>query len=50
MGEQGADTGGLTREYFRLVFQQMSLKYMQPSGCFKHDSIAYQVSVYHKFD
>ena len=40
MGEQGSDTGGLTREFFRLVGLHASIKYMEPTGCFKHNSVA----------
>lgn len=27
-GEQGADTGGLTREYFRLLMQEIQMSYI----------------------
>ena len=39
LGEQGSDTGGLTREFLRLVGQHAT----KPSGCFKHNSVALQV-------
>ena len=42
LGEQGSDTGGLTREFFRLVGYHAT-KYLEPSGCFKHNSVALQV-------
>ncbi len=41
--EPGADTGGLTREFFRLVSYAMSDKYMTSTGCFKHNAVALQV-------
>lgn len=43
MGENGSDSGGLTREFFRLLSYHASLKYMEPTGCFKHNSLALQV-------
>ena len=44
-GEQGTDTGGLTREFFRLVGYHISIKYLEPTGYFKHNSLAYQVNI-----
>ena len=38
MGEAGADTGGLTREFFRLFGKGMADKI----NCFKHNSVALQ--------
>ena len=46
VGEEGADGGGLTREFFRLVSYSMSSKYMESTGCFRHNAIAYQVSIH----
>ena len=43
VGEQGQDTGGLTREFFRLICYSMKSKYMEPTGCFRHNAVAYQV-------
>ena len=45
LGEQGSDTGGLTREFFDLVGYHASAKYFEPTGCFKHNSVAFQVSI-----
>lgn len=45
LGEQGSDTGGLTREFFRLVAYHTSSRYMENTGCFKHNSVALQVTV-----
>lgn len=42
MGEQGTDGGGLTREFFTLVTRHCS-RYMESTGCFKHNSLALQV-------
>ena len=44
LGEQGSDTGGLTREFFRLVAYYTSSRYMENTGCFKHNSVALQVT------
>ena len=44
IGELGADGGGLTREFFRLIASAISSKYME-NGCFRHNAIAYQVCV-----
>lgn len=44
MGEVGSDVGGLTREFFRLVKHDIG-SYIESTGCFKHDSIAFQVSI-----
>ena len=43
VGEQGSDTGGITREFFTYVGHAMSTRYLTQSGCFKHNSSAYQV-------
>ena len=43
VGEDGADTGGLTWEFFRLVGYGVSSKYLELTGCFRHDAVAYQV-------
>ena len=40
VGENGSDTGGLTREFFTVL---VSPKYIDSRGCFKHNSIALQV-------
>ncbi len=44
VGEEGSDTGGLTREYFTLIAKSLCPKYMDDKGCFNHNSIALQVS------
>ena len=44
MGEEGSDTGGLTREFFRLIAYNMKSKYLEKTGCFQHNAIAYQVN------
>ena len=36
------DTGGLSREFFRLIAYHTALKYMDNTGCFKHNSLALQ--------
>ena len=43
MGEEGTDTGGLTREFFRLICYSMGNQYLESTGCFRHDATAYQV-------
>ena len=43
LGEQGTDTGGLTREFYRLIGYHASLKYFENTGCLKHNLIAFQV-------
>ena len=42
MGEKGSDGGGLTREFFTLMARHFA-KYMEPTGCFKNNSLALQV-------
>ena len=42
VGEEGVDGGGLTREFFRLV-SNVTSQYMESTGCFRHNAIAYQV-------
>ena len=44
VGEDGIDTGGLTREFFRLIAASFSQKYLDSTGCFKRNAIAFQVS------
>ena len=44
VGEEGIDSGGLKREFFRLLFQQMQAVYLDSCGCFKHNALAFQVS------
>lgn len=39
---EGADSGGLIREFFKLLKPDMN-KYLEETGCFKHNSVAYQV-------
>jgi hypothetical protein len=46
VGEEGSDTGGLTREFFRLVSYALKSRYITATGCFRHDAVAYQDSVY----
>jgi hypothetical protein len=44
VGESGKDTGGLTREFFRLISYSISSKYiMYSTGVSRHNAIAYQV-------
>lgn len=43
VGEQGSNTRGLTQEFFRLVGLHAYTKYMEPTGCLIHNSIALQV-------
>ena len=43
VGEDGSDTGGLTREFFRLISYSMNSRYMEATGCFRHNAVAYQV-------
>ena len=38
-----SDTGGLTRNFFRLVGYHASAKYFEPHGCFRHNAAALQV-------
>ena len=44
VGEEGCDIGGLTREFFRLVKYDLS-KYVESTGCFRHDSLVFQVII-----
>ncbi len=44
IGEDGCDGGGLTREFFTLLARHFE-KYLEPTGCFKHNSFALQVSI-----
>lgn len=43
VGEDGTDTGGLTREFFMILGTQMTRKYMNTAGTFLHNAVAYQV-------
>lgn len=43
VGEEGVDTGGLTREFFRLICYAIGSRYLESTGCFRHDATAYQV-------
>ena len=36
-GEQKYDTGGLTHEFFQLVGYYAAVKYLEQTGCFKHN-------------
>ena len=42
LGEEGQDTGGLTREFFTLVSKDVAGEYMA-CGTFRHNSVALQV-------
>ena len=44
VGEDGSDGGGLTREFFTLVGRHLE-KYIESTGCFKHNSLALQVHI-----
>jgi hypothetical protein len=46
VGEEGIDGGGLTREFFRILFRQFSSVYLDSTGCFKHNSVALQDGLY----
>ena len=48
IGEDGSDTGGLTREFFTVLAKSLSPKYIDSRGCFKHNSIALQVCSHKK--
>lgn len=48
MGEAGSDTGGLTREFFRLFARAMASHYLEETGCFKHNAVALQVNLWTK--
>ena len=43
MGEVGCDTGGLKREFFRLLTRSLSETYLFTTGSFMHNSVALQV-------
>ena len=43
MGEEGVDTGGLTREFFSILERSVSPKYITEKGVLIHDSVALQV-------
>ena len=49
VGELGHDTGGLKREFFRLLSKAISEKYMTPTGCLQHDSVALQVKKHNNY-
>ena len=44
-GEDGTDTGGLRREFFRLLRTDLSGSYLNCTGGFQHNSVALQVYV-----
>ena len=46
LGEDGVDTGGVTQEFFRLIGYHTATKYMESTGCFKHNSLALQVNIF----
>ena len=43
IGEDGVDTGGLTREYFMLIRNSIAARYLEACGVFRHNATAYQV-------
>ena len=45
MGEAGTDTGGLRREFFRLLTRSLSETYLNATGGFQHNSVALQVHI-----
>ena len=44
VGEEGIDTGGLTREFFSLFERSVTPPYITVNGSFVHDSIALRYS------
>ena len=42
LGVNGSDGGGLTREFFSLMARHFT-KYIEQTGCFKHNSLALHV-------
>ena len=50
MGEVGDDTGGLKREFFRLLTRAISDTYLTPAGCVQHNSVALQVKMHTFFN
>ena len=45
VGEEGVDTGGLTREFFRLICYSIGSKFFESKGCLRHNATAYQVAI-----
>lgn len=45
VGEEGVDTGGLTREFFRIICDSIRSRYLESTGCFRHNATAYQVAI-----
>lgn len=43
VGEEGLDTGGLTREFFSLLQQTVVPTYINEKGSFVHNSVALRV-------
>ena len=43
VAEDGEDTGGITREFFRLLASEIQRKYFSETGCMKHNIVAFQV-------
>ena len=43
---EGVDTGGLTREFFRLICYSIRNRYLESTGCFRHNATAYQVYIH----
>ena len=43
LGEEGIDTGSVTREFFKFVGYHAAFKYFELTGCFKHNYVALQV-------
>ena len=42
-GESGRDYGGLSREFFTIIKKDMSRIYLEVTGVFRHNSLAFQV-------
>lgn len=48
VGEEGVDTGGLTREFFALAAKVVTPLYIDDKGCFRHNLLALQVCFKHQ--
>ena len=46
IGEDGDDSGGLTRKFFTLLPKEILNKYMEPTGVFQHNAVALQVKTF----
>ena len=50
IGEDGDDSGGLTREFFTLLPKEILNQFMEPTGVFRHNAVALQVKLVYRVE